>query len=245
MENEEVVGTAAKQGSVRHAAVTAARARCLLSADDRQAALQSRLCPADAERGFLVRREEGAEQVHSATDVLVTLLKHLHDVAQRQVGLDQTQFDSVLAVPAYFSADERRALREATEAAGFHVRQLVLEPVAALLAHGVGQAPDEAGVSVCLVVRAGGATSDASVLRSSSGMYSLLETVHRADLGGDALTDLVADFLAAECTAKWKTDPRESRKALAKLRSAAEVAKHVLSSMATGAALVADVPACG
>ena len=82
----QVVGTAAKQGSVRHAAITAARARCLLSAADRQAALQSRFCPVDEERGFLVKREEEKEEVHSAEDVLTTLLKHLHDVAQRQVS---------------------------------------------------------------------------------------------------------------------------------------------------------------
>ena len=150
-----------------------------------------------------------------------------------QVGSEQTQFDSVLAVPIHFSPSERQTLRQTAEAAGFHVRQTILEPTAALLAHNVGQTPEESGSLVCLVVRAGGATSDATVLRSSGGLYTLLETVHRADLGGDALTDLVADFLASECRAKWKTDPRESRKALAKLRSAAEVAKHVLSTMAT------------
>ncbi|KAF0312339.1 Heat shock protein 14 [Amphibalanus amphitrite] len=237
MEGEQVVGTAAKQGSVRHAAITAARVRCLLSADDRQAALQSRFCPVDEERGFIIRHDE-KEEVHPAEEVLKTLLKYLHDVAQRQVGSEQTQFDSVLAVPVHFAPSERQTLRRAAEEAGFHVRQTVLEPVAALMAHDVGQSPQETAPLVCLVVRAGGATSDAAVVRSSAGLYTLVESVHRADLGGDALTDLVADFLAGECRAKWKTDPRESRKALAKLRSAAEVAKHVLSTMATAQCFV-------
>jgi len=82
-----------------------------------------------------------------------------------------------------------------------------------------------------LVVRLGGLSSDFSILSVANGLYTMVDSVHVPQLGGNLLTKALADYLAQEFCNKWKLDPRESRRTMVKLLQYAENCKHVLSTM--------------
>ena len=74
---------------------------------------------------------------------------------------------------------------------------MISEPAAACLAYGLGQSdPEERFHAV--VLRIGGRGMDASLVLVNHGLMSIVETVSRDDFGGDTITGLVADYLAAE-----------------------------------------------
>nr|CAD7589729.1 unnamed protein product [Timema genevievae] len=117
------------------------------------------------------------------------------------------------------------------EEAGFDVLQVVSEPSAAVLAYGIGLQDEEE--LFCLVYRLGGVSLDVTIMQVNSGMYTVCSALHVSHLGGDRFTKILADFLAGEFRQKWKLDPQESRRSMAKLMAAAETCKHVLSTMST------------
>ena len=76
--------------------------------------------------------------------------------------------------------------------------QMVSEPSSALLAYSPELPPTESETFV-VVFHSGGATTSASVLSLfGAGFVRLLGTETREDLGGEALTKIVANYLAAE-----------------------------------------------
>lgn len=134
----------------------------------------------------------------------------------------------VLAAPLHWSNTSRDRLVKCAELAGFDVLQVISEPAAALLAYGIEEGTEDVNV---LVYRLGGSSCDASVVRVSKGFITIEKNVYRSDLGGQCLTKDLADFIAQEFKQKWKLDPQESRRAMAKLLIHADNCKHVLSTL--------------
>lgn len=135
----------------------------------------------------------------------------------------------VLAAPLHWSSDSRQRLMKSAELAGFDVLQVISEPAAALLAYNIEENTEE-DINV-LVYRLGGTSCDATIVKVSSGFMSIEKSVYRSDLGGHCLTRDLADYIAQEFQQKWKLDPKESRRAMSKLRLHADNCKHVLSSL--------------
>ncbi|RDW72318.1 ribosome-associated complex protein SSZ1 [Aspergillus mulundensis] len=135
---------------------------------------------------------------------------------------------AVITVPTDFNDAQREALTAAAKAAGLDVLQLIHEPVAAALAY---DARPEATVTDKLTVVAdlGGTRSDAAVIASRGGMYTILATAHDYELGGSSLDQIVIDHFAKEFIKKHKTDPRENARGLAKLKMEGEATRKALS----------------
>ncbi|CAH0406407.1 unnamed protein product [Chilo suppressalis] len=134
----------------------------------------------------------------------------------------------VLAAPLHWSNESRDRLVKSAELAGFEVLQIISEPAASLLAYSVEEIEEDINV---LVYRLGGSTCDASILRICNGFISVEKSIFRSDLGGQCLTKDLAEFIAQEVKQKWKLDPRESKRAMAKLMLHADNCKHVLSTL--------------
>lgn len=134
----------------------------------------------------------------------------------------------VLAAPLHWSNTSRERLVKCAELAGFDVLQVISEPAAALLAYNIEETPEDVNV---LVYRLGGSSCDASVVKVSGGFMAVEQNVYRSDLGGQCLTKDLADFIAQEFRQRWKLDPQESRRAMAKLLVHADNCKHVLSTL--------------
>ena len=75
--------------------------------------------------------------------------------------------------------------------------QVISEPAAACLAYGLGQSDSEERF-YAVVLRIGGRGMDASLILVNHGLISIVDTVSRDNFGGDTITGLLVDYLAAE-----------------------------------------------
>ncbi|XP_063821896.1 heat shock 70 kDa protein 14 [Ostrinia nubilalis] len=136
----------------------------------------------------------------------------------------------VLAAPLHWSNESRDRLVKSAELAGFDVLQVISEPAAALLAYNVEETEDDINV---LIYRLGGSSCDVSILKVSRGFISVEKSIFRSDLGGQCLTKDLAHYIAQEVKQKWKLDPEESKRAMAKLMLHSDNCKHVLSTLSS------------
>jgi len=161
------------------------------------------------------------------------IVTNMHGIALSHSSSDSPDdLRTVLTVPAAFTPDQRAAVAKSADAAGFNVVQVISEPAAACLAYGLGQSDPEDRFYV-VVLRIGGRGMDASLVLVNHGLISIVETVSRDNFGGDTITGILADYLAAEFERKYKADPRETKRGKQKLLTHAETVKHVLSTLDT------------
>ncbi|XP_013146364.1 PREDICTED: heat shock 70 kDa protein 14 [Papilio polytes] len=160
--------------------------------------------------------------------IATKIYSKLFTIASHSVGSDG-DLKLVVAAPLHWTSASRDRLTKCAELAGFDVLQVISEPAAALLAYNITEdASDELNV---LVYRLGGSTCDASIVKVSGGFMSVEKNIFRSDLGGQCLTQDLAEYIAQEFKQKWKLDPHESRRAMAKLLHHADNCKHVLSTL--------------
>lgn len=132
-------------------------------------------------------------------------------------------------MPMNWSQQSRRQYCRAVRDSGFEVIGVITEPSAALLAYDIGI--DERESSNVFIVRLGGLSTDLTIMSVQNGLYSVIDCLHLAHLGGTILTQALTEYLAGEFFNKYKLDPRESRRAMVKLNEVAENVKHILSTM--------------
>jgi molecular chaperone DnaK (HSP70) len=148
-------------------------------------------------------------------ELLVPLLRLLREDAEAILG--RYVLSCVLALPAHFSFAEREALSGAARQAGFEKVLLVNEPTAAALACESGGRH--------LVLDFGAGTVDLSVVEVEDGVWQILESRGRSDLGGADIDRLLAEDLARRCA--WEGAVDDPRRPL--LEAEAETVKVVLS----------------
>ncbi len=165
------------------------------------------------------------EREWSLAEISALILRELKRSAEQQLGEPVER--AVITVPAYFSDAARQATRTAGELAGFSVERIINEPTAAALAYGL--AGDQAQHLVA-VYDLGGGTFDVSIVELDSGVVEVRASHGNTQLGGDDFDARLVDRLAARFQEAHGADPREDRRALARLTHAAERAKIALSS---------------
>ncbi|KAM4828503.1 heat shock 70 kDa protein 14 isoform 1-T1 [Thomomys bottae] len=161
-------------------------------------------------------------------DVARLIFSKMKETAHSVLGSDAN--DVVITVPFDFGEKQKNALGEAARAAGFNVLRLIHEPSAALLAYGIGQ-DSPAGKSNVLVFKLGGTSLSLSIMEVNSGMFRVLSTNTDDNIGGAHFTETLAQYLASEFQRSFKHDVRRNARAMMKLMSSAEVAKHSLSTL--------------
>lgn len=134
------------------------------------------------------------------------VLKKLRNIAEQHFGEEAPR--AVITVPHYFGEPERAATRSAGEIAGLDVLQIVNEPTAAAIAHGVDSRPDPGSL---LVFDLGGGTFDVTVMRYGEGDETeVLATSGDRELGGadfdEAILARMVD-VAREAGADLTDDP--------------------------------------
>jgi len=138
--------------------------------------------------------------------------------------------DAVITVPAYFGHAERKATVDAGKLAGLNVMDIVNEPTAAAVAHGLRGA---AGGRTVLVYDLGGGTFDVTIVRMLPGEVRVVATGGDARLGGTdwdrRLADLVLDKLGG---IDPDADPRTDAGLMAQLVLQVEEVKIALSRRA-------------
>ncbi|XP_064486919.1 heat shock 70 kDa protein 14-like [Ornithodoros turicata] len=233
---EKSVGLAAKSEILRNPTGTICQIKSVLGAseDDVKRLAEQSACKMVCE-GRRVRFEvssgENGRQVHYSEDLLRYLFQKMFEVASSRSDSNEA-FPVVVAVPPSFTEEQHKMVRLIATKVGFKVHRLINEPTAAVLAYHVGSKPSTTPCRY-LVYRMGGSTTDATLVTVLGGAYTLDAHVRRSDLGGKLITKELAEHCATEFQRQMRADMRESRRGMAKLLSAAETAKHVLSTLET------------
>ncbi|XP_034234002.1 ribosome-associated molecular chaperone SSB1-like [Thrips palmi] len=118
--------------------------------------------------------------VMAAEEVTSMLLVHLKKAAEEQLGRGDINF-AVIAVPAYFNAAQRNAVRDAAYLAGLRVLHLVNDTSAAALVY----ARERDQPKTVLVVDVGGGGSSVAVVRTEFSAVRVLAASDRRLPGGE------------------------------------------------------------
>jgi molecular chaperone DnaK len=106
---------------------------------------------------------------------------------------------AVIAMPAHFDINQRWAVKQAAEIAGFEVVRMVNEATAAALSFNIRRPRDE----TVLVVDFGGGTLDVSVLELGEDFCEVKATAGDGLLGGDDFDLLIADYVLKSVRAQF------------------------------------------
>src|SRR3990170_4589181 len=162
---------------------------------------------------------------YTPAEISAIILREMKRIAEANLG--QPVNRAVITVPAYFSDGARQATREAGEIAGFTVERIINEPTAAALAYGLDRVNEQ---QIIAVYDLGGGTFDVSIVELNQGVLEVRASHGDTQLGGDDFDQMLVDHLAELFKDEHGLDPREDRKALARLTRAAEQAKIALSA---------------
>jgi molecular chaperone DnaK len=162
---------------------------------------------------------------YTPAEISAIILREMKRIAEANLGEPVDR--AVITVPAYFSDAARQATKDAGEIAGFNVERIINEPTAAALAYGLDRTDER---QIIAVYDLGGGTFDVSIIELNQGVIEVRASHGDTHLGGDDFDVRLVDFLAGPLIEEHDLDPRDDRKAMARLLRAAEQAKIALST---------------
>lgn len=184
-------------------------------------------------------------RIFSPTDVATEILKEVKNTVLiniKRLGLDaNTTIDTIITVPAYFSANQIEETKKAGLKAGLNVKRIITEPMAAAVAY-ISDIGSEDSAEKLFVMDLGGGTFDLSLLQYNpiTQEYETLCVDGDRNLGGDDFDNLlikelqkyIFDEIGLDLTdlEKSKLSYTEYQKIQAKLKKASENAKIELSN---------------
>lgn len=173
-------------------------------------------------REFVVDGEVKTPEMLSAL-----VLKKLAGMAEAHFG--QPARRAVVTVPHYFGEPERAATRAAGEIAGLEVLQIINEPTAAAIAHGIDAAGSTEGR--LLVFDLGGGTFDVTVMEyGADGEMHVIAGAGDRELGGADFDQAIVDRMNEVTLSERGISLEDDKWLLADAYSRAEEMKKQLST---------------
>ena len=157
------------------------------------------------------------------------ILEKMKQIAENYTGV--TIKKAVITVPAYFNDSQRQATKDAGAIAGLEVLRIINEPTAAAMAYGLNNESNKE--QTILIFDMGGGTFDVSLLTIEDGIFEVKATAGDTHLGGEDFDSILVEHFSKEFKRKNKIDLTGNKRALRRLRTAAERAKRSLSSTTT------------
>ena len=177
---------------------------------------------ADQEQGVRVILNDTE---YAPSDISAMILREIKIYAEKRLGEEVTH--AVITVPAYFEERQRAATRKAGEDAGFIVKMIMSEPVAAALAFG-WDAAKEQGKRI-LVFDFGGGTFDISIIQMCNKRFQVMYHGGNTWLGGDDFDKEIINTIIQNVLTEQGFDPAHDPEFQAKAKLEAQKAKHALT----------------
>jgi len=165
-----------------------------------------------------------ADQVFTLEQVSAAILRRIKEAAEE--AIDEEVDQAVITVPAYFNDKQRQAVRSAGKLAGLKVLRVLNEPTAAALAYGQGRTLNQR----VAIYDLGGGTFDISIIDIKDKIFELIATGGDTFLGGVDFDDRMMQWVLQTFVDESGIDVSYDRRAVARIREAAEQAKIRLSS---------------
>jgi molecular chaperone DnaK len=189
----------------------------------------------NAERTVLaVKRQMGENRsftignhLYSPEELASYILKKLKTDAEQYLG--QVVENAVITVPAYFTENQRRAIKKAGSLAGLTVKKIINEPTAAALAYGYGK--DDS--STILVYDLGGGTFDVTCLKKEGGVFNVKASSGNNTLGGIDFDDRILQKVVKRFNKESNSDCKSDPMLMQQLKEQVERAKIEISSRET------------
>jgi molecular chaperone DnaK (HSP70) len=171
-------------------------------------------------------------QVFSPQSLTAMLVGHLQDTVLRQ-GLEVSHV--VIAVPAYYTDPERRAMLDAAQIAGVPCIGLINDTTAAALSYGYNRSEiTDHNPKTVAFVDMGHSKLSVAVARLSTNKLQILGKAFARDLGSRDFDWLFARSVAATFEQKHGVDPLKNVKSRLRLLTAVERLRKVLSAGSDG-----------
>ncbi|GAA5813756.1 hypothetical protein MFLAVUS_007243 [Mucor flavus] len=169
------------------------------------------------------------EQIFSNVQLLAMYLNKLKDTTASEINGPVS--DCVITVPGWFTEVQRRAVLTATEMVGLNCLRLVNDLTAAALGYGITKLdlPEEKPRNVAFV-DIGHSSYSCQIVSFIKGQLTVRGNAFDEHFGGREFDAIIVDKLAEQFKEKFKIDVFSNKKALLRLRVAAERCKKVLSA---------------
>ncbi|KAI9283336.1 heat shock protein 70 family [Sporodiniella umbellata] len=171
----------------------------------------------------------GEEQVFSNVQLLAMYLHKIKDITAAEINGPVT--DCVITIPGWFTEVQRRAVLSAAEMVGLNCLRLVNDLTAAALGYGITKLdlPEEKARNVAFV-DIGHSSYSVSIVSFLKGQLTVRGSAYDQHFGGREFDAVIVEKLAEQFKEKFKIDVYSNKKALLRLRVAAERCKKVLSA---------------
>ncbi|MFQ5871747.1 MAG: molecular chaperone DnaK [Candidatus Geothermarchaeales archaeon] len=165
------------------------------------------------------------DKEYTPQDISAFILQKIKKDAEEHLG--EKIEKAVITVPAYFNDNQRQATKDAGQIAGLDVVRIINEPTAASLAYGLDKLEQEMKI---LVFDFGGGTLDVTLMEFGDGVFEVKSTSGDTQLGGTDMDEVLLAYIVDEFRKREGVDLAKDKKALQRVREAAELAKIELST---------------
>jgi L1 cell adhesion molecule like protein len=231
--DERLIGDAAKSQAVKNPANTIFDAKRLIGRKFQDKTVQAdiKLWPFKVEAGpgdkpQIVVQYKGETKKFQAEEISSMVLLKMKQTAEAFLG--KTIKDAVVTVPAYFNDSQRQATKDAGVITGLEVKRIINEPTAAAIAYGLDK--KTGGEKNVLIFDLGGGTFDVSILAMDDGIFEVKATNGDTHLGGEDFDNRLVAYCMEDFKKKTGLDIKDNARAVRRLRTQCEKAKHILSS---------------
>ncbi|RMD40796.1 hypothetical protein DV735_g4338, partial [Chaetothyriales sp. CBS 134920] len=216
--------------------------------------------------GFVSKSAGEKTEPFMVEELLAMQLKNIKANAQAGLPKGVFAYDAVITYPAFWTAEERRAIELAADLAGIHLLGLISDGLAVGLNYATGRtfesvtdgaAPEHhvvfdvgAGSTTATVLRFQGRTIKGAGKRNQTIQeVQVLGTGFDSTLGGDALNDVIVADMLSEFAQQPKVQQRgisendflSNPKAIARIWKEAERIRQVLSANSASSASFEDL----